>query len=85
MSKMAAIYANPAVAILAVEGGHANSGLKDFYGISVARNFCQSFHHLAEGMEIILFPMGLNQLELGTHQTEWETGDGVTKSFFFFH
>ena len=70
MSKMAAIYANSAVTILAVEGRHANSGLKGFHGISEARNLCQSFHRLAEGTEIILFPMGLNQLELGAHQTD---------------
>ena len=83
MSKMAVIYANSAVAILAVEGRHANSGLKGFHGISEARNLCQSFHRLAEGTKIILFPMGLNQLELGTHQTDWEIRGWTYQEHFF--
>jgi len=83
MSKMAAIYANSAVTILAVEGRHANSGLKGFHGISEARNLCQSFHRLAEGTKIILFLMEPNQLELGTHQTDWETRGWTYQEHFF--
>ena len=83
MSKLAAIYANYAITTLAVEGRHANSGLKGFHGISEASNLCQSFHRLAEGTKIILFPMGPNQLELGTHQTDWETRGWTYQEHFF--
>ncbi|KAF2240970.1 HET-domain-containing protein [Trematosphaeria pertusa] len=73
MAKMAAIYANSAVTILAVQGKHANSGLRGFRGISEARNLHQSLHCLEKELRVIQFPIEPSQLELGSHEPVWGT------------
>jgi Heterokaryon incompatibility protein (HET) len=49
MSKMAAIYANASVTILALQGQHANHGLPGFRDFSEPRNVRQSVHVLGKG------------------------------------
>ncbi|EDU39818.1 conserved hypothetical protein [Pyrenophora tritici-repentis Pt-1C-BFP] len=71
MAKMAAIYANSAITILAVQGKHANSGLRGFRGISEARNLHQNLHCLEKESRVIQFPIEPAQLELGSHEPVW--------------
>ncbi|KIW12436.1 hypothetical protein PV08_09713 [Exophiala spinifera] len=54
---MAAIYANASVTILALQGRHANHGLRGFRDFSEPRNLCQSVHLLDTGVKGIVDPM----------------------------
>ena len=53
MAKMAAIYANASVTILALQGRHADHGLPGFRDFSEPSTMRQSFHVLDEGVTII--------------------------------
>ncbi|KAF4456874.1 heterokaryon incompatibility protein [Fusarium austroafricanum] len=72
MSKMSDIYANATVAIMAVQGEHANSGLRGFRGVSEPRNLWQSVHCL-QGTIVTMHPVTSVHHELGTDSPIWQT------------
>ncbi|EJP60925.1 heterokaryon incompatibility protein [Beauveria bassiana ARSEF 2860] len=53
---MGGIYANSSVTILAIQGNHADSGLRGFHGISEPRNLQQVVHYLEDRTKILQFP-----------------------------
>ena len=72
MAKMAAIYANSSVTILAIQGEHANSGLRGFRDISEPRDLWQRVHSLREGVRVVQNALGPNYVELGINEPKWE-------------
>jgi len=73
LRNMAAIYANASITILAVQGEHANSGLKGFREFSEPRNSNQTVHCLAGGVRVIQHPIEPGNLEVGTETPVWKT------------
>lgn len=73
MAKMAAIYGNASVTILAVQGEHANYGLRGFGDISEPRNLHQSVHSLGDEVRVVQNPIEPNYLELGIDNPVWES------------
>lgn len=72
MSKMAAIYANASVTILAIQGSNADSGLQGFRGLSEPRNVSQTVHYLGRGVTLIQTAIDGHTLELRTGEPSWE-------------
>ncbi|KAL4727904.1 hypothetical protein ACLX1H_004601 [Fusarium chlamydosporum] len=73
MAKMSGIYANASVTILAVQGDHANSGLRGFQGISLPRNLRQSVHRLEGGEIVTMHPLSHVSHDLGVDSPTWES------------
>ncbi len=73
MSKMAMIYANASVTILAVQGEHVNSSLQGFRGISRPRQLHQSIHVWDDEIKLISTPIESQLYEAGTDNPVWTT------------
>lgn len=75
LDKMAAIYANATVTILAAQGGQANSGLRGLRHISEPRSFQQSVHCMGDGVQVVvtLGDLDPGRLELKTKNSVYDT------------
>lgn len=83
LARMAAIYANAIVTIIAMQGENANSGLKGFRGISESRRLCQSQHSLKNGAEVTQFPIDSTSLQLGSTKTAWWNRGWTYQEYLF--
>ncbi|KAK7408642.1 hypothetical protein QQX98_009206 [Neonectria punicea] len=73
LSKMSGIYANSSVTILAIQGDHADSGLRGFSGISEPRSVQQVVHYLADGTKILQVPADGQFHDLECPNPVWST------------
>lgn len=73
LASMGAIYANASVTIMAVQGEHANSGLKGFRGVSEPRKLRQTVHLLANEVTAILNPVEGKKYELACEHPLYDT------------
>jgi hypothetical protein len=73
MAKMAAIYANASVTILAKQGEHADSGLRGFRDISEPRDLWQRVYSLGDGVSVVQNALGPDHIELGINESMWES------------
>ncbi|EEU33406.1 uncharacterized protein NECHADRAFT_89511 [Fusarium vanettenii 77-13-4] len=64
ISKMAMIYANASVTLLAAGGEHANSGLSGFRGISEPRHLHQTVHSEDEKTKLVATPVSDSAVSL---------------------
>ncbi|KAL6900426.1 heterokaryon incompatibility domain-containing protein [Trichoderma evansii] len=83
MSKMAMIYVNSSVTILAVQGEHANSGLLGFRGISGPRQLHQSIHAWDDEIKLISTPIGSYTSEVETKNPFWATRGWTFQEQYF--
>ncbi|KND87207.1 hypothetical protein TOPH_08137 [Tolypocladium ophioglossoides CBS 100239] len=73
LANMGAIYANASVTIIAIQGEHANTGLKGFRDISEPRNLRQVVHVLTDRVKAIQNPVEANFYELACEHSIWAT------------
>jgi hypothetical protein len=71
--RMGAIYANASITIMAVQGEHANSGLRGFRGISEPRKLRQVVHVLADEVRAIQYPIEPKHYELAYEHSVYAT------------
>lgn len=83
LAKMGAIYANASVTIMAVQGEHANSGLRGFRGISEPRYLRQVVHLLTDGVTAIQTPVEGNHYELASKHSVWATRAWTYQEYLF--
>ncbi|KJZ75642.1 hypothetical protein HIM_05105 [Hirsutella minnesotensis 3608] len=83
ISNMTMIYANASVTLLAVQGVHANSGLRGFRGISEPRHLLQSVHHLDEEIKVVLTDAEAVFYEVGTDNPVWASRGWTFQERFF--
>ncbi|RKL42710.1 hypothetical protein BFJ70_g4405 [Fusarium oxysporum] len=74
MGKMSGIYGNASVTIMAVQGKHANSGLRGFKEFSEPRNLHQSVHSLDGGTVVTQYPaMSSRFCDIRVEPSVWES------------
>lgn len=75
LAKMAAIFANASITILAVQGENANSGLRGFREVSQPRHIKQVIHRLGNDVRVAQYPMQVDggKIELATDKSVWKT------------
>lgn len=73
LARMGAIYANASVTIMAVQGEHANCGLRGFRGISEPRGLRQVIHRLAGGVRALQYPVEAENYELACEYSLYAT------------
>ncbi|KAF4635232.1 hypothetical protein G7Y89_g2875 [Cudoniella acicularis] len=83
MAKMAAIYANVSVTILAKKGEHANSGLRGLRDISEPRDLWQGVHSLKEEVKVVQNTLGPDSVELGVQKPVWESRGWTYQEYLF--
>lgn len=75
LAKMAAIFANASITILAVQGENANSGLRGFREVSQPRHIEQIIHWLGNDVQVAQYPLQVDggKIELATCKSVWKT------------